>query len=145
MNAVNTVLLLFVVLFIWYFSELPRLYREARKTKLPVYVSPISSSSPVWLVLSSLLGYSFIERITPAPLFEVIKYNIVGHEARLKYYGEGKHGKTFAHVTPSEVTIFSSDVELATELLSRTTDFLATEGAARKYFGLLRSFCDTLR
>lgn len=133
MNTINALLVIFVVFLVWYFSELPRLYREAKRTKLPIKVSPISSGSLPWLIIQSLLGYNFVERFTPAPLWDVLKYTIVGHEDRIKYYDEQKHGKVFIHVTPERNCIFSTDPDLNGELLSRMNDFPATEGAASEY------------
>ncbi len=118
-----TLLVLCLATAVWYLSALPRNYRNARKSGLPVYFCPVNPNSPVWLVLVAVVGYSRMARILPRPLFDRIKLTIPGWEYRCRYSVNEQLGATFILVSPGSNTVFIADPEIAHAVLSRRKDF----------------------
>jgi len=132
MRTITTIIFLIVTFVAWYLSALPRNYRLAKKSGIPIHFSPLSPANPLWLVVATLLGFSKLERLLPKFLFDRIKPTIVGWEARCYYEVNEQWGTNFILVTPGCNTIYVADPDVADEILVRRKDFgkleIATSG-----------------
>ena len=131
MKTATTTLILFLSFTIWYLSAIPRYYRLARKTGLPLYFTPVNPSNPLWLIIVSVLGYDAIARFMPKLLFDRVKLTIPGWEYRCKYTMNHRLGVNFVLVSPGCNTIFIGDPDLGNTILIRRKEFGRIEVAAR--------------
>lgn len=118
------------LLLVWYFSSLPRYYRLARATGLPIFISPVNPANPFWLVFSSTFEPT-LSRYLPQLIYDRIKVSIFGWEYRCRYAVNDNLGPVFVLVTPSSNEIWIADPDMATSVLLRKNDFLQLELASR--------------
>jgi hypothetical protein len=123
MQVIGTLLIVGLFATLWYLSDLPRHYRSARKTNLPILIGPVYPGNPVWFVISHLYSYSAVERLLPTFLFDRVKVAIQGWEFRCKHTVHDALGLSFILVTPGGNSIFTADPDLVVRILSRRKDF----------------------
>ena len=125
-------LALFILLTIWYFSSIPRNYRLARATGLPILLCPVNPSNPFWLVLSTIFEPT-LSRYLPTFVYHRIKVAIFGWEFRCRYTVNQEMGAVFVLVTPAKNEVWIADPEMAQAVLMRRNDFLQLELASRRF------------
>lgn len=130
------ILIFLCLLPLWYFSSLPRNYRLARATGLPIVVSPINPANPFWLVFSSMFEPTLF-RCLPQLVYDRIKVTIFGWEYRCRHAVNDKVGPVFVLVTPSSNEVWIADPDMAASVLLRRNDFLQLEFASRTYIVIL--------
>ena len=123
MKALATFLIFATTTVIWYFSALPRNYRKARQTGLPVHISPVDPSNPLWLVFVSIVHLNGVSRLFPAFMFDRVKLTVPGWEFHYKYEMHARFGKAFVLVGPANNTVYVADPEMAHTVLARRKDF----------------------
>jgi hypothetical protein len=122
-TIIVTVLVLLLSVVVWYLSAVPRLYKEAKSTGLPVYFSLISPSNTLWLIAGSVVGYSTLSRLIPGFLFDRIRYTILGWSFRYQPDANSSLGNTFVLCSPGSNSIYISDPDMAQAVLMRRKDF----------------------
>jgi len=114
----------------WYLSALPRNFRNARKSGLPVYFCPVSQTNPLWLLIARFLGYTTLARIMPTFLFDALEVIITGWEHHSRYSVFQKRGVAFVLVTPGNNIVVIADPAIAIAVLQRRKDFTRLEFTA---------------
>jgi hypothetical protein len=97
-------------------------YFIARRTGLPLLITPINPDSLLWNLTSGFLS-QYLEPILPNFLDGMIA-NTYGWEYRDKYKIHQRVGSTFLLVTPGEMECWTADPEVAQIVLTRRKDFI---------------------
>ena len=119
-----------IILTLWYFSSFPTNYRQARKTGLPIFISPVNPANPFWLVFAATFQPQ-LERYLPSCIYNRIRTAIFGWEFRCRYTVNAKLGPVFVLVTPARNEVWVADPRMASEVLARRKDFLQLDMASR--------------
>lgn len=134
MSLTSAVWVLLFLLCIWHLSSIPRNYRLAQKSGLPIVIGPLSPANPIWLIVVALFGYLTISSIIPRSIFNLVKYTISGWEHYDRHFDHEKSGGSFILVSPGQNTIFTADPEIGMEVLTRRKEFgRIIEIAAREF------------
>lgn len=107
--------LLPLVLPLWSLISLCRNYRRARKTTLPILISPIDPFNPLWILLRPYVN-PFISRL-PFGLGIQSQYNYLGFTAHTKNRLHETHGPAFLIVTPNVNQLFVGDAAACDDIL----------------------------
>lgn len=95
--------------------------RNARKTGLPIVVSPVDHMNPLWVIFQKPLGPLLAK--LPFGLGSWVRYNRLSWYFEDKYAMFQEHGKVFIHVTPGMNELHSVDPEVNSQILGRRKDF----------------------
>lgn len=82
-----------------------RFYINARRTGFPVFVSPILSKSPAWMILGTALQPQF-KKYLPEWIYVRLDLTTHGWEFRRRTEMHDRLGKVFAVVTPDECSLW---------------------------------------
>ena len=80
-------------------------YANARRSKFPIYISPIPSRSIAWMILGPALRPQY-KKYLPTWLFDRLDIISHGWENHRKTEYHDKLGKTFVLVTPDECALW---------------------------------------
>lgn len=135
--AMDTVALIAALLTLWtgWYLSFPRNYQLARKTGLPILISPVNPANPLWLVLSAMFQPA-LARYLPSVIYDRIKVAIYGWEFRCRYTVNTKLGPAFVLVTTARNEIWIADPEMAYAVLVRRNDFKQLEMASRMFLSM---------
>ncbi|KAI3398548.1 hypothetical protein diail_9072 [Diaporthe ilicicola] len=97
-------------------------YTLARKTGLPVVVSPVSKFNPLWLVSQRRLA-PWMRRNLPASLGAWTRHNMLSWHFDDKYFMFQELGGAWMHVTPSGVDFHCADPAVNAQVFGRRRDF----------------------
>lgn len=95
--------------------------RNAKKTGLPIVISPIDHLNPLWVAFQKPLGPLLAK--LPFGLGNWIRYNKLSWFFDDKYRMHEEHGKVFLHVTPGMNELHSIDPETNAQIFARRKDF----------------------
>lgn len=95
--------------------------RSAKKTGLPVVVSPVDHMNPFWVALQKPLR-PFLESL-PFGLGSFVRYSHLSWYFEDKYQMHAEHGKVFMIVTPGMNELHSVDPAVNSQVFSRKKDF----------------------
>ena len=115
------VLVLFLGLNTYIATKLVINLSYARKSKLPIVISPIDAVNPVWILSQDFL-LPLINRL-PSLLRAWTRYNHRGWLFKDKYRMHAELGEAWIHVTPGTRTVYLADVTACQEVYSRKSDF----------------------
>jgi hypothetical protein len=107
--------------------NLAKNYIAARQTGLPVLVTPISATNPLWL-----FGNSYVIPILkclPFGLGNFINHSGVTWVFPDRYRNHDRYGLVFAVATPGEIEVVLADPATASDVLARRKDFDKDEKA----------------
>ncbi|CAG8273734.1 unnamed protein product [Penicillium salamii] len=97
-------------------------YTNARRSKFPLYVSPIPSRSIAWMILGPALRQQYKKHL-PVWLFDRLDIITHGWEFHRRTEYHDKLGKAFVLVTPDECSLWVADPDLGNVILQRRKDF----------------------
>lgn len=98
-------------------------YAAARKTGLPLVISPISKLNPIWLVLQRRL-VPLMRRHLPAALTSWTRHNVLSWFFDDKYLLFSELGsRSWLHVTPRELEFHCADPAVNAQVFGRRADF----------------------
>lgn len=98
-------------------------YAAARKTGLPLVISPVSKLNPLWLVLQRRLA-PWMRRTLPTPLTSWTRHNVLSWFFDDKYLLFADLGsKSWLHVTPRELEFHCADPAVNAQVFGRRADF----------------------
>lgn len=98
-------------------------YAAARKTGLPVVISPISKLNPLWLVVQRRFA-PWMRRNLPAAFSAWTRHNVLSWFFDDKYLLFAELGsRSWLHVTPSEVEFHCADPAVNAQVFGRRADF----------------------
>ncbi|QSS51007.1 cytochrome P450 [Histoplasma capsulatum var. duboisii H88] len=108
--------------FIYKLVSLVRHYIQARRSGLPIFISPVLSKSIPWMVLGPYLQ-PFFRKHLPALLYDRLDIVTHGWEYRRGREFHERLGNIFALVTPDECLIWVADPAVGASILQRRNDF----------------------
>lgn len=82
-----------------------KFYIQGRHSGFPLYISPIPSKSPAWMVLGPAFQPVF-KRYLPSWIYERLDYVTHGWEFRRRAEVHCRLSKNFVLVTPDECTLW---------------------------------------
>ncbi|KAG6357695.1 hypothetical protein INS49_013574 [Diaporthe citri] len=98
-------------------------YAAARKTGLPLVISPVSKLNPLWLVLQRRLA-PWMRRNLPAPLTSWTRHNVLSWFFDDKYLLFADLGsRSWLHVTPRELELHCADPAVNAQVFGRRGHF----------------------
>lgn len=98
-------------------------YAAARKTGLPVVISPVSKLNPLWLISQRRLA-PWMKRHLPASLSSWTRHNVLSWFFDDKYLLFSELGsRSWVHVTPRELEFHCADPAVNAQVFSRRGDF----------------------
>ncbi|KKY34218.1 putative cytochrome p450 [Diaporthe ampelina] len=98
-------------------------YAAARKTGLPVVISPVSRLNPLWLVLQRRLA-PWMKRNLPPTLSSWTRHNVLSWFFDDKYLLFSELGsRSWVHVTPRELEFHCADPAVNAQVFARRADF----------------------
>ncbi|KAK2610232.1 hypothetical protein N8I77_003682 [Diaporthe amygdali] len=97
-------------------------YSTARKTGLPVVVSPVSKFNPLWLVFQRRLA-PWMRQNLPLGLGSWTRYNVLSWFFDDKYLLAQELGRSWMHVTPREIEFHCADPAVNAQVFGRRRDF----------------------
>lgn len=98
-------------------------YSAARKTGLPLVISPISKLNPIWLVLQRRL-VPLMRRHLPPALTSWTRHNVLSWFFDDKYLLFSELGsRSWLHVTPRELEFHCADPAVNAQVFGRRADF----------------------
>lgn len=98
-------------------------YAAARKTGLPLVISPVSKLNPLWLVLQRRL-VPWMKRALPGPLTSWTRHNVLSWFYDDKYLLFRDLGsRSWLHVTPNELEFHCADPAVNAQVFRRRDDF----------------------
>lgn len=102
-------------------------YAAARRTGLPLVMSPVSKLNPVWLVLQRRLAPWMRRSGLPAALTSWTRHNYLSWFFDDKYllFSElgGRASRSWLHVTPAELEFHCADPAVNAQVFGRRGDF----------------------
>lgn len=104
-------------------------YHAAKKTGLPIVVSPFDHMNPFWVALQKPLR-PFLESL-PFGLGSFVRYSHLSWYFEDKYRMHAEHGKVFLIVTPGMNELHSVDPDVNSQVFSRRKDFEKPEKILR--------------
>ena len=125
MAVLKIILTLAIALISWPILNLLKHYIEARSVGLPIAISPIGFTNPIFIIFQKSLIPFF--KSLPFGLGDWIVYSGFGIIFANRYRLHAKHGPAYLVVTPSEVVFFVDDAELAEEILSKRKDLIKSD------------------
>jgi hypothetical protein len=96
---------LFAIYFLVKSVSFLRFYINGRRTGFPVYVTPVPSKSPLWMILGPVFQPQF-KKYLPEWIYERLDIVTHGWEFRRKTEFHDRFGKVFAVVTPDECSLW---------------------------------------
>ena len=106
----------------WSMINLLQNYRRARRIGLPILVTPVPTSNPLWQLSEDLLA-PILKRL-PFGVADFMHYTKRGWHFDDKYYLHEKYGGSFIIVSPDRVQLIVADAAAAEDVFSRRKDFL---------------------
>lgn len=101
-------------------------YAAARRTGLPLVVSPVSKLNPLWLLAQRRLA-PWMRRNLPSALTSWTRHNTLSWFFDDKYllFSElgGSGSRTWLHVTPGELELHCADPAVSAQVFGRRADF----------------------
>ena len=125
-------LLCTLVLFISHVARLILNYRLARKTGLPIYITPFNPTNVVWVTFSGISRPLFA-KILPRFLYERFVVTCFGWEFYERNRINKKLGRVFMLVTPGKNEMWVADAAIAEQVMSRRKDFPAIEKTSSEF------------
>lgn len=97
-------------------------YSAARKTGLPVVVSPVSKFNPLWLASQQRLA-PWMRRNLPAFLSAWTRHNVLSWFFDDKYLMFQEQGRSWMHATPAGLDFHCADPAVNAQVFGRRRDF----------------------
>ena len=132
MISYSTILITAVVAYsVWYFQSLFVNYRAARRSRFPIFVSPVNHNNLIWIVVSVTLR-PVLARCLPSFLYDRIIPTIYGWEFHYRNQVFDRLGLSFMLVTPGGNELWVADPEIAHVILTRPNAFIQLDIPRRK-------------
>ncbi|CAN8096634.1 unnamed protein product [Discula destructiva] len=95
--------------------------RAARKTGLPILISPVDLLNPLWIIFQKPLVPLLVK--LPFGLGAWTRYNTMSWYFTDKYRVHEEYGKVFLKVSPDWIELHSADPEVNAQIFARRKDF----------------------
>jgi len=132
MSSLSTLIALLLLFPLWYLSSLPHNYILARRTGLPIVLSPVNPANPLWLVFAATYQ-PLLARYLPGCVYRRLRLAVFGWEFREREgvggglgngeSGNGEWGRGFVLVTSGGNEVWVVEPGMAIRVLGEWRGF----------------------
>ena len=110
-----------VIWLLWILSSWLANFKSARRLNIPIFISPGSSISPIWMILRKPILP--LLKALPFGLGSFTRFDYMGWTQDDKYRIHEQFGDVIILVTPTGNELYLSAAEAVDEIMSRKNDF----------------------